>query len=66
MYLRKEIEEVNKELHRIRLLKEEWKTEAISDKNPYIVDYYKRKTEDKEKDLSKLKKSMKKFAIIQK
>lgn len=56
LYLRKEIDEVNEELKKGKDFKSEqekerWRIEAISDKNPNLVNYFKKKTEEKEKDI---------------
>lgn len=46
--------------------KNEWLQEANSDKNPNLINYYKKKAETKEKEIKQLKKSQKKFVILEK
>lgn len=46
--------------------KERWRSEAITDKNPNIVEYYKKQSEEKERTILTMSKNLKKFAIVEK
>lgn len=43
-----------------------WTVEVSSEKNPHLVSHYKEKLEEKEGEIKSLKKSQKKFAILEK
>lgn len=46
--------------------KTSWLQEANSDKNPNLLDFYKKKVDVKDKEIKQLKKSQKKFSILEK
>lgn len=69
--IKKNLDELHNELKKLKdeLSSEnmkKWAFEVSNDKNPHLVSYYKEKLETKEKDIKTLKKSQKKFAILEK
>lgn len=63
-YLRKEISEVSVQLTKKKDEKSEqekqrWHLEAVSDANPYLVDHYRKKMEEKDKVILGLSKNIK-------
>ena len=63
--MRKELQEVNKELIKIKEMKNaeenmKWQKEAVSDKNPHLMELFRKKQEEKDREIRTLTKNLKK------
>ncbi|KAL4507089.1 hypothetical protein ABPG72_001882 [Tetrahymena utriculariae] len=69
--IKKSLDELHNELKKLKdeIMAEnmkKWAVEVSSEKNPHLVGFYKDKLDQKEKEVKNLKKSQKKFAILEK
>jgi len=69
--IKRSLDELHTELKKLKdeLMVEnmkKWSVEVSSEKNPHLVSFYKDKLEGKEHEIKGLKKSQKKFAILEK
>ncbi|CAD8176021.1 unnamed protein product [Paramecium pentaurelia] len=46
--------------------KMKWHREAVSDKNPYLMEEFRKKLDEKDKEIKRLSKNLKKFTILEK
>jgi hypothetical protein len=63
--LKKELYEKNNDLQKMKDEKDEeerlkWTKDKMADKNPYVIEYYRKKMEEKDKDIKNLTKKLKK------
>lgn len=43
-----------------------WHREALSDKNPYLMEEFRKRQDEKDKEIRRLSKNLKKFTIMEK